>query len=170
MKINKQNFKSLQSTSHIPGQSWTNPRRTLPYDRHAEYGTAEEYIKVILRQMTTEKMAMEFLSLMDQGIPLEQIVAGIAQSAFGEGKVPAAAAYLLVPPLTVLLYRMAESAGIDVPLMANRKVNNAPKAMIDSTVSSNRVAKAIRAGKQSNEDVSNMPKKMGLMKRPEGMM
>jgi hypothetical protein len=142
----------------------------MPYDRPAEYSRVEEYIKVLMKKLTQEEVAMQFLALMDRGVPLEQVVAGIAQGAFGEGKISAAASYLLVPPLTVLLYRMAEAAGIDVPLMATRKQNKTPALMVDSRLSPNRVEKAIRAGKKSNDDVVDMPGKMGLMKRPEGII
>jgi hypothetical protein len=142
----------------------------MPYDRPAEHADAGEYIRVLLKTLTKEDIALQYLAIMDQGVPLEQVVAGIAGTAFGEGKVPAAAAYLLIPPLTVLLHRMASAAGIDVVLLGGEVKPKTPRIMVDSRISPNRLSKAIRAGKKSNDDVVNMPKKMGLMKRPEGII
>lgn len=159
---------AMYHDSQMPGQSWTNPRRTLPYDRPSEQTSVETFLDRIFKRLTREEVASQFLALLDAGVPLDTLVEVIVQSAFGEGKINSNMMFLVVPPLTVMLWRMAEAAGIQPVLSTDGKRKPLPEIMLKPSF--NRANKAARAAKSSRDELKKMPKKEGLMKRPEAII
>lgn len=165
---------ALHSDAPMPGQSWTNPRRTLPFDRPSDEASVEEYLDKIFRRMTDQRIATQFLSMVDAGIPLDHIVQTLVQSMFGEGKINANMLFLMIPPLTVMLWRMAEAAGLSPVVSTDDKKVDVPEMMLitkgKAGSGAKKVDKAIDALEKSRDDIKGMPKKEGLMKRPEAMI
>lgn len=167
---------ALFSEAPIPGQSWTSPRRTMPYDRPSDEVSVEDYLDKLFARLSDERVTAQFLSMVEGGIPLDHIVQTLVQSMFGEGKINANMVFLMVPPLTVMLWRMAEAAGISPTLSTDGKSQDVPQMMLHlnkktgKATDENKVRKAMDALRKSRADAKGMTKKEGLMKRPEAII
>ena len=76
---------------------------------------------------------------------------------------------LVAVPLTVMLMRMSEAAGIDPKLSTDNDAIPIPEIALSlkgKKLSSNKVSKAVEAN-QKSKDLAQLPKRPGLMSKPE---
>lgn len=174
--MDKDLFDSLLQDAPLGGEAWRHRPQTMPYDRPSEYSSVEEYLDHFFTKLTQPKMVAELLALFEAGVPLDTLVEVLVTSMYGEGKINAVMAPLIVPPLTVILMRMAEAAKVDFKLSTDSDANNLPEIhyrmeeIKRSGIHNNRRDKSENAGKKSHKELKNMPKNMGLMKRPESIV
>lgn len=157
----------------MPGQAFTVAPKTRPYDKPSHFSSVEETLDVMFRRLTQPRAASQLLALADSGIELDIIIATLVQSMFGEGEINSNMVFLMVPPLTVMLMRMVEAAGIEPKFSSDENKIDTPEILYklkSANVSGKQISKATEAAKKSTDQLSNMPKKMGLMKRPEGVV
>ena len=163
-------FESLYHDAPMPGASFTNPRRTMPYDRPSENTDVEKYLDRIFQKLTEPEAATQFLSVLEDGVPLDTLVQVVVKSMVGEGKINTNMMFLIIPPLTVMFFRMAEAAGIEPKLTTDDKIMKPPAFHVRKKPDNNSVDKASKAAASSRKELAGMPKKGGLMKRPEGII
>ncbi len=166
--MNNEKFQSLKHDAPMPGQAWTNPRRTLPFDRPSEDTNVEEYLDKIFRKLADPDVASKFLSILEAGVPIDTLVQVVIQSMVGEGKINTNMMFLMAPPLTVMMYRMAEAAGISPTLTTDDKKTDIPGLMLN--LKGGKLDKATKAASISKDELVGMTRKEGLMKRPEGII
>jgi len=159
----------------IPGQTFTNRPGRFPFERPPSLPHPEDVVQRIVQSLARPEKTAELLSLMENGVAVDTIVEQIAKTAFDEGVTSANAAMLIVPSIAVLLIRMAEAAGIDFEVTSNPNVNKATETEVlieamrrhDKGLNDNNaVAKAVKAGEQSQDELASATNKLGLIKRP----
>jgi len=168
--MKQDNFEALYHDAPMPGQSFTNPRRSLPFDRPSEHTDVEKYLDRIFQKLTEPETATQFLSVLDEGVPLDTLVQVVVKSMVGEGKINANMMFLMLPPLTVMFFRMAEAAGIEPKLSTDDKIIKPTTLQLRNRPDNNKVDKASKAAANSRTELSGMVNKGGLMKRPEGII
>lgn len=169
MKFEK--FQNFAQDSHLPGESFGNARRTMPFDRPSDDSSVEDFLDKLFTRLTKEENVSQFIAMMDAGVEIDMLIYTLVESAFGEGKINANMVFLTIPPLTVMLFRMADAAGITPVVSTDKRPKKVPEILLHNLPpSSTRVEKAVRAAKLSKNEIANMPKRGGLMKRPEGII
>lgn len=164
-------FEAGLYSAPMPGQAFTKPRRSQPIDRPSENTDVGKYLDRIFQKLAEPEVASKFLSILDEGVPLDALVKVVVKSLVGEGKVNTNMMFLMIPPLTVMFFRMAEAAGIDPKLSTDTKIIKPPTMQLfKKKPDNNKVNKASHAAESSREQLSGMVKKGGLMKRPEGII
>jgi hypothetical protein len=169
-------LETLLMDGPMGGEAWRHRPQTMPYDRPSEYTSVEEYLDKFFKRVTQPKHVAKLLALLEAGVELDILVETLVTSMYGEGKINATMAPLIVPPLTVIFIRMAEAAGVDFKLSEDEDAGHIPDIhfMMDEIkqrgIDGNKANKAQSAGEKSTDQLANMPKKMGLMKRPEGIV
>lgn len=169
---NPELLEQFEREQPVPGEALTQGPQSLPSERPSRFSSAEEVLERIFENLMKPENATQLLALLDAGVPLDLLVAQVIQNAFGEGGVNANMYFLLVPPLVVMFSRMAEAAGIEYKLSTDK-----PKQRDDlfqivgrRRISTNQVNKAMTSGKKSADELRNLPKKGGIMQRPEGIL
>jgi hypothetical protein len=172
--MDRETFESLQFDGPMGGEAWRHAPQTMPYDRPSEYHRVEDALDMVFRNLTSPRALSNFLALMESGVALDQFVELTVISMYGEGKINAMMAPLIVPPLTVMLLRVAEAAGIDPTFSDDPNANQVPMAMLMDIKrrgrDNNKMNKAVSANEKSQEELKGMSKNMGLMKRPESIV
>ena len=165
--MKKDKFDAMYSDGPMPGQALTMPRRTMPYDRPSENTDVEAYLDRIFRKLAEPEIASQFLAILEAGVPIDTLITVVIQSMVGEGKINTNMMFLMAPPLTVMMYRMAEAAGISPKLTTDDKKTDIPEIML--SLNKGKIGKASKAAAISKDELVAMTKKEGLMKRPEGI-
>lgn len=171
--LTRDNIGAMAFDGPLPGEAWTSPKRTKVYDRPAEYSDVEEFLDFVFKNLSKEQSAANFLSVLRAGIPVEDMVVTMLQSAFGEGLLNGQSVMLAGPPLTVMIIRMAEAAGIDLKFARDSKKLVTPDIAFklkDGKIPPGKMDRAIRANNVSQQELSELPRKEGLMKRPEAIV
>lgn len=171
--LTQDDFGALKQDAPIPGEAFTGAPKTLPFEKPSQFTSVEEYLEVIFERMTQPRQAAQFLALVDSGIELDLVIASLVQSMFGEGQINANMVFLVVPPLTIMLMRMAEAAGIEPKVSSDPNKMETPEILYKlkgAAISGNQVSKATKAAKTSSSQLSDLPKKGGLMKRISGVV
>jgi len=167
--MKRADFEALKHDGPIPGSAWTVERGIRPSDRPSEYDSVEEFLDYLFDKITEPEAAQNFIALMQAGAPLDLVIELLVSTFFGEGKINANMIAIVVPPLTVMLMRMAEAAGV-TPRLSTDKIKIPPPeislALKGKKLNFGQTDKAVSAGKKSM-DLRDMPKKGGLMIKPE---
>lgn len=161
----------------IGGESWKYAPRTMPWDRPPQHADSEVALKSVFKRLTAPKISKKMLSLIEAGVPIDFVVEGILMQGFMEGKYGAPALTMMVGPLTVIMWRMAESAGIRPVVSSDlgNKVDFDPAELMaaEKRIQNNTMNRAIVANEKSvkeltRKDVMDRP---GFIKfRPTGMI
>jgi hypothetical protein len=171
--MNKELFEALKFDGALSGEAWRNRPQKMPYDRPSEYTNVEDALDFVFKNLTDPKRLSSFLALMEAGVPVDQFVETLVLSMFGEGKINATMMALMVPALTVMFIRVAEAAGIDVAVTEDGSEDMVPPIMLMDIkkrgFDTNKLGKADNANRKSQQELKDMPKNMGLMKRPESI-
>ena len=150
----------------LGGEAWQHPPRTMSWDRPPQFAAPEEALVSTFKRLTSPRISKQLLSLVEAGMPIDMVVEGILMQGFMQGKYGAPALTMMVGPLTVILWRMAESAGIR-PVTSNDigpKVDFDPADMIaaEKRVQNNTMNKAIGANEKSVKELT----RKDVMDRP----
>jgi hypothetical protein len=155
----------------IPGESLTGQPQKYPYERPPEMVDPEEILNYIFRRLTQRQAVFKTLSAMDMGIPIGTLTENLILTGAAEGLWPAHTGLLCAPAVSVMLYRMAERAGIK-PRMSSTAppVQGAPPSEIMSMarkrISSGQVDAAAETADAGKRDIASAGKmsstKLGL--------
>jgi hypothetical protein len=96
----------------IPGQSLTSKPGSFPFEHPPKYTDPDKAIAAILNAVTEEDTAIKLLNLMELGVPVYTICMSMMMNGFAEGKWNLDLGLVLLEPMTAIMIRMAEAAGI----------------------------------------------------------
>ncbi len=159
----------------IGGESWRFAPRTMPWDRPARFSETNAALKFMFKRLQTPKLTKQYLNLLEAGMPIDMVVQGILMQGFMNGTFQAPVLMNMVGPLTVILWRMAESAGIRPITLADKQQAGAdfdPLDMLaaEARIQNNTADKAIGANEKSQNELldPNLMDRAGFMKfRPK---
>ena len=98
----------------IPGQSLTSdPSNPAPYEKPPEYTTIHEASEFLFEKFIEEETYADLMSLLDDGMPIMDIVQTTLFTGFSEGKWNPDLMMLLIEPTAYMLLALAERAEID---------------------------------------------------------
>lgn len=159
----------------LGGESWQHAPQSMPWDRPAQYHDREEALDYVFRRLRNPTVSKKLLNLLQAGMPIDLLVEMMLQEGFVRGQYAAPIMMQLVPPVTAMLWRMAESADIQPKLSSDkdlRPVDFDPADMLaaERRISNNPADKAIHANEVSDKELKkpNMADRQGFMKfRPK---
>lgn len=159
----------------IAGQAWQHTPRQMAWDRPAQFVELAEAMDWIFKRLRQPIMTKKMLNLLQAGAPIDFLAQGLIFQGFIEGRYQAPVLLQLVAPVVVMMWRMAESAGIRPMTLQDRKAEGGvdfdPTAlMADNTFGNNTVGKAQHANDISTGELSapNMADRQGFLKfRPK---
>jgi len=159
----------------LPGEALTKAPGRMPYDRPARESDPKRILDKVFNAVMQPKLAARFLGMMKAKIPLDIVSASLVQFMAQEGHIPITALPLVLPPITVMLFRMSEAAGIDPVISSDNKeleVEDIDIA-IAKMINKNDLQKAIDANAKSQPDLKGLEstdKGMALLQEPEGLL
>lgn len=157
----------------IPGEGLTVAPKQFPYERPPEMTDPEEVLNKLFLGLSKRQSVFQLLSMLEAGVPISTLVEVICTHGAEEGKWSIPMSYLIAPPLTVMLYRMAQAAGITPQLTPNDgKQEELPQIMVKmarSAVSSGKVDAATKEAERSARDLPHEHLKVGIMS-PKGFI
>lgn len=160
----------------LPGEALTGAPGALPFERPAAETNPSRILDKVFNSIMQPKTAARFLGLMKGGVPIDAVSTSLVHFLANEGKIPVTALPILLPPVTVMLFRMAEAAGID-PVVSSSQGENLDVEDIDiaihKMISQNDLQKAIDANAMSQDDLTGLEetdKGMALLEEPEGLL
>ena len=113
--MNEQYLKTITTGGRpIPGQSLTSdPNNPAPYEQPAEYTSIHEACEFLFSNFIEEETYVTLMSLLDDGMPVMDIVQTTLFTGFSEGKWNPDLMMLLIEPTAYMLLALAERASID---------------------------------------------------------
>jgi len=113
--MNEQYLKTVMNGGHpIPGQSLTsNPNNPAPYEKPPEFTSINEASEYLFEKFIDEEIYPEIMGVLDQGVPIMDVVQTTLFAGFTEGKWNPDLLMLLIEPTAYMLLGLAESADID---------------------------------------------------------
>ena len=163
---------ALVNDGPIPGESLTGKIRGLPFNRPAEFTNNKDITERLWSALSDEKHIRALNALLEIGIPLDQVAAQMANGLFREGKISAQNAVMILPSLTIMVVRIAESMGTKYRLSSDDKhtgVSDAEivaamrKAKQGSNEMNNKAMKGFKAVNQSKEEFTNKADNVGFL-------
>jgi hypothetical protein len=159
----------------IGGQSWAHAPRTMPWDRPAQFHELDDALDFAFRRLRNPVVSKKLLNLLDAGLPIDMVVEMQIEDGFMRGVYAAPLLLQMVPPLTVMLWRMAESADIQPKLSTDkdlRPVDFDPADMMaaEKRISNNTSELSEHANEISSKELRapNMADRQGFMRfRPK---
>lgn len=160
----------------VGGESWTTAPSTAPWDRPPQFADPEQAMMFVFKRLSNPKFTKRLLSILEAGMPIDMLVENMLMQGFSTGKFGAPALTMMVGPLTVLLWRMAESAGIRPVTSSDLgpKVDFDPMEMLaaEKRIQNNTANKAINANMKSTKELTkkDVMDRQGFIKfRPKTM-
>lgn len=113
--MNEQYLKTVMNGGRpIPGQSLTsNPNNPAPYEKPPEFTSINEASEYLFEKFIDEEIYPEIMGVLDQGVPIMDVVQTTLFAGFTEGKWNPDLLMLLIEPTAYMLLGLAESADID---------------------------------------------------------
>ena len=113
--MNEQYLKTITTGGRpIPGQSLTSdPNNPSPYEQPPEYTSIHEACEFLFSNFIEEETYATLMSLLDDGMPVMDIVQTTLFTGFSEGKWNPDLMMLLIEPTAYMLLALAERAEID---------------------------------------------------------
>jgi len=171
----EQKIDELSHNAAIPGEALTQAPRRMPYDRPAAETDPKKILDRVFNAVMQPKTAARFLGMMKANIPIDLVSTTVVHHLATEGKIPITALPIVLPPITVMLYRMSEAAGIE-PVVSSENAELDVEDIdiaISKMISRNDLQKAIDANAKSQKDLTGLEdtdKGMALLERPEGLL
>lgn len=157
----------------VPGEGLTVAPGQYPYERPSTFSDPEALLDSLFVRIMEPRALSYLLTLMDNGTPVELLIESLVESMVGEGVANVNLMFLLIPPLVVILTRVADAAGVKWKLATDQVDDSEMREnllrMRGNRISNNQLDKAMQAVKKSS-DIPGMTKKMGLMTRPEAII
>lgn len=94
----------------IPGESWTTPPKSMPYEHPPQFTKLEDAMKFLMNQMLEPQYLKQLLGLMDAGMSIEAVARTILFAGFTSGKWTPDLGMLMYKPLMVSLLAIAHKA------------------------------------------------------------
>lgn len=113
--MNQEYLKAIATGGRpIPGQSLTSdPNNPAPYEKPPEFTTINEASEYLFAKFIDEDVYPELMGVLDQGVPIMDVVQTTLFTGFTEGKWNPDLLMLMVEPTAYMLLGLAESADID---------------------------------------------------------
>lgn len=113
--MNQEYLKAITTGGRpIPGQSLTSdPNNPAPYEKPPEFTTINEASEYLFAKFIDEDVYPELMGVLDQGVPIMDVVQTTLFTGFTEGKWNPDLLMLMVEPTAYMLLGLAESADID---------------------------------------------------------
>lgn len=118
----------------IPGESLTSGIKQLPYDRPPQFVDNKEIQERLWKTLSKPAMLRQINALYEVGTPVDELAAQIAHGMFREGKIAAQNAVMVLPSLTVMLYRIGEAFGNKMRISTKDKHDGVSKAEIRAAI------------------------------------
>lgn len=181
--MDEQYLKTIATGSRpIPGQSLTSdPNSPAAYEQAPEFTTINEASEYLFEKFIDEEVYPELMGVLDQGVPIMDVVQTTLFTGFTEGKWNPDLLMLLIEPTAYMLLGLAESADID-PVVYRDQVEDEFDEDFDADLNPQqeqykKLAASLDIGKiekvlpqeivEQIEDVAPSP---SLMKEPEQPM
>ena len=113
--MNQEYLKAIATGGRpIPGQSLTSdPNNPAPYEKPPEFTTINEASEYLFAKFIDEDVYPELMGVLDQGVPIMDVVQTTLFTGFTEGKWNPDLLMLMVEPTAYMLLGLAESSDID---------------------------------------------------------
>lgn len=113
--MNQEYLKAIATGGRpIPGQSLTSdPNNPAPYEKPPEFTTINEASEYLFAKFIDEEVYPELMGVLDQGVPIMDVVQTTLFTGFTEGKWNPDLLMLMVEPTAYMLLGLAESSDID---------------------------------------------------------
>jgi hypothetical protein len=141
----------------LGGEAWQYEPRTMPWDRPAQFAETEDGLMYVFKRMRDPRLTKKLLGLMEAGMPIDMLVESTLMQGFMNGLVSGTALINMVGPMTAIMWRMAESAGIK-PQTSDDKVDTIDFDPVDMLAAEKRIQnntanKAIHANDISQKEL-----------------
>lgn len=158
----------------LGGEAWRFEPRTQAWDRPAQFADVNEGLMHMFKRFRDPRLTKQMLNLMEAGMPIDLLVEGLIMQSVMKGLIQGTAAVNMVGPLTVVMWRMAETAGIK-PQTSDDKVDTVDFDPVDMLAAEKRIQnntanKAISANAMSEKELTapNLMDREGFLKfRPK---
>lgn len=115
----------------IPGQSLTsNPDSAAPYEGPADFTTIHDASEFLFEKFVEEETYATLMSLLDDGMPIMDVVQTTLFTGFSEGKWNPDLMMLLIEPTAYMLLALAERADIDPVIYRGEEEDEADEEAI----------------------------------------
>ena len=149
----------VEISRSFPGEAWTRRKGSNPLERPPEEVDAEVFLKKIFKRLTHPKVGSKLLGLLKAKVPVDILASSLVISAAREGKIPATLIPIVAPSITVMMVRMADSAGIDFKISSDKDASDLDPSEIalgELLASGNELDKAVGANNKSQEFLSSI--------------
>jgi hypothetical protein len=160
----------------IPGEAWQHKPGSMAYDRPPKYAGLDEALNNAFDKLRRPKVTKRMLNLLEVGMPIDKLIVVWLTKEFGDGTYGAPVLMQMVAPMTVMMWRMAEAAGIEPTTSDDKRHRSEPdfdpsdmlaaKSRFDGA----KTERADRANTISREELSvpNLADQQGFLKfRPK---
>lgn len=143
----------------IGGESWQNEPRKMAWDRPPQFARIDEGLDYVFKQFRNPGRAKQLLNLLKAGMPIDMLTEQVLMKGFADGKFGAPALLQMVAPTQVMMWRMAERAGIR-PMTSQDKdehIDFDPTEMLlaQQAITGNQADKAVGANEMSTKELSD---------------
>lgn len=141
----------------VPGEALTVEPGRHPYERPPQFTDPEVALDWLFKRLMDPRQVYDVLSLLDGGLPISVLAEIICKQGFTEGKWSQPLQYMLAGPLTVMLYRLSESAGIKPKITAETGSESlVPESMLrmaKNKIDSEQVDRAVDSVRRTRTDL-----------------
>lgn len=139
--MNELYMKTVQGGRPIPGQSLTSdPNNPAPYEKPPTFTSVHEASEYIFGNLIEEENYMQTMELLDDGIPIMDIVESLLFVGFSEGKFNPDLMLMLAEPVAYMLLALAERADIDPVIYRGEEEDEAKdQAILGATLEKDRL-------------------------------
>ena len=111
---------ALRTERPIPGQSLTaDPEKPMAYEKAPKFASKDEAIEYFFKEILDDDTFPELMNLLDDDVPVMDVVQVILVDAFENGLVNPDLMLLLAEPLAYILMGLAERQGIRVRIVTD---------------------------------------------------
>ena len=127
-----------------PGESLTKEPGAAKYEKPPQYAEVDDAIASVVNNLTKPKNYAAFLDALDEGMPIEALVAPTVFGGFSEGKWTVDVALLMTPILTDLFTVLAHTEGKDDTKIAMDRGTDEPAPMEEEMPMEEEVASMVQ--------------------------
>lgn len=108
----------------IPGQSWTMPPKSAPWEHPPQYTTLEKAMNFLMDQLLEPHQLKHLLTMMDGGMAIEAIARTLIFAGFQQGMWNPDLGMMMLKPLMLALIAIAHRANLKhVPLVLKQTMD-----------------------------------------------
>jgi hypothetical protein len=110
---NKNGFSAEFEGGPIPGQSLARAPGSYPFEQPPQFVDPQAAFESLVNAISEPKVTGRLLDMLELGVPVYSVVYTTLMTGFAEGKWSPDVALLLAEPFAMLLFKLADEAGID---------------------------------------------------------